>query len=659
MKNCILFVYLALIMSGTVTAQFGALDPTFNATGNGANSDVYALTVQPDGKIFVGGIFTYYQAQPKKYLARLNQDGSLDNTFTTEFDNGIRRIIILPDGKILVAGGFANCITPSGTVAVRGIARLNADGSFDNTFNPGGFGIAHPLSPTPLVVSMDVTDDGKIVIAGDFITYNGITVNHITRLNADGTPDNTFNAGGTGADSPLDAVAIQEDGQVVIGGTFTSFNGTTVGRLARLTINGTLDTTFNPGGTGLNGNGYITAYELKIQPDEKIVVGGAFTSYNGILLNNLIRLNTNGSIDNTFNPGGSAASDPVLDLLLLADNRIVFSGLVNSYNGTTIGRIGCLNTDGTLDNTFNTGGTASNDLVFAIAETTDNKLVIGGIFTSYNGTAINRVARLNPDACTPTNGTDIQTACGSFTWIDETIYTSSNTTATHTIVGGAANGCDSIVTLNLTINQPTTGTDTQTACESYTWINGTIYTSSNTTATHTIIGGAANGCDSVVTLNLTIPTINTNVTTSGVTIEAELTGVTYQWIDCTSDAPISGATARTYAATENGSYAVIITQNNCSDTSNCIQIATIGLEELTGWSTALYPNPSNGHFTIDWGIETENMLIEITDVTGKTVYRSTVSGSRSHAVEMQQTSGMYYAKLSNSTQSQVIKVILD
>ncbi len=658
MKNCILFVFTALILSGTVTAQFGALDPTFTATGNGPNSDVYALTVQPDGKIFVGGIFTAYQSQPKKYLARLNQDGSLDNTFTTEFDNGIRRIIILPDGKILVAGGFANCITPSGTVTVRGIARLNADGSFDNTFNPGGFGIAQPLSPTPLVVSMAVTNDGKILIAGDFMTYNGITVNNITRLNADGTLDNTFNVGGAGANSPLDAVAIQTDGKVVIGGTFTSFNGTTVGRLARLNVDGTLDATFNPGGTGLNGGGYITAYELKIQPDEKIVVGGAFTSYNGTLLNNLIRLNTNGSVDNTFNPGGASASDPVFDLLLLADNRIVFSGIVNSYNGTTIERIGCLNPDGTLDNTFNTGGTGANDLVFAIAETTDEKLVIGGIFTSYNGTTISRVARLNADACTPVNGTDTQTACGSFTWIDGTIYTTSNTTATHTIVGGAANGCDSIVTLNLTINQPTTGTDTQTACGSFTWIDGTIYTASNSTATHTIIGGAANGCDSVVTLNLTILTINTTITTSGVTMEAELTGATYQWIDCTSDTPISGATARTYIATANGNYAVIITQNNCSDTSTCIQIATIGLEELNGWSTTLYPNPSNGHFTINWGVETDNMLIEITDVTGKMVYRSTVSGSN-HVVDMKQTSGMYYATLSNNTQSQVIKVILD
>ena len=102
------------------------------------------------------------------------------------------------------------------------------------------------------------------------------------------------------------------------------------------------------------------------------------------------------------------------------------------------------------------------------------------------------------------NGTDQQAACGTFTWIDGNIYTTSNNTATYTIVGGAANGCDSLVTLDLTISNTVNGTDQQAACESYTWIDGNTYTTSNNTATYTIVGGAANGCDSLVTLDLTI-----------------------------------------------------------------------------------------------------------------------------------------------------------
>src|SRR5690554_1484998 len=125
---------------------------------------------------------------------------------------------------------------------------------------------------------------------------------------------------------------------------------------------------------------------------------------------------------------------------------------------------------------------------------------------------------------TSATGTDTQTACGSFTWIDGVEYTASNNTAMYTIVGGAANGCDSIVTLDLTINPVATGTDTQTACGSYTWIDGVEYTASNNTAMYTIVGGAANGCDSIVTLDLTINQVATAT-------DVQASCGSYTWID--------------------------------------------------------------------------------------------------------------------------------
>jgi uncharacterized delta-60 repeat protein len=710
MKKIVLFMLLAMSMTGTAIAQFGALDLTFNPSGTSTSGDVYNVATQPDGKVLVGGLFPTYQGIAKSNLVRLNQDGSLDNSFPAQFENTVRQIIVLPNGKILVAGAFVSCSTGSGSVTVRGIARLNADGTFDNTFNPGGFGISQPVNVggIPIVVSMKVQSDGKIVIAGDFKSYNGTMVNCIARLNADGALDNTFNVA-AGANFPLDAIAIQADNKIVVGGLFTLFNGTSAGHLARLNTDGSVDNTFNIGGAGLDG-GYITVYKLEVQPDGKIIAGGSFSAYNGTSFNNFIRLNTNGSVDNTFNPGGAGPSDQVFDVSLLPDNRILISGLMNSYNGTSIGRVTCLNIDGSLDNTFNTGGTGANDLVFSISQTADNKIVIGGVFGSYNGTTMQRVARLNAVACTPATGIDVQTACESYTWIDGMTYITSNNTATDTIIGGAANGCDSIVTLNLTINHPATGTDVQTACDSYIWIDGVTYitsnntatdtiiggavngcdsivtlnltinhpatgtdvqtgcynymwidgmtyTMSNNTATHTIIGGAANGCDSVVTLNLTMQTINTNVTLLGSTIQAQLAGASYQWINCATNTPIPGATGGTYTATANGNYAVIITVNNCSDTSLCIQVAHLGIEEIAGWNTTLYPNPSNGTFTIDWGTEVDNMFIEITDVTGKPVYHSVALGAVSHVVDMKEAVGIYYVTLSNGKQRRVIKVI--
>src|SRR5690606_24131475 len=145
---------------------------------------------------------------------------------------------------------------------------------------------------------------------------------------------------------------------------------------------------------------------------------------------------------------------------------------------------------------------------YTASNNTATHTIVGG---AANG--CDSIVTLNLTINNPTTGTDVRSEDHSETKIDNNTYTASNNTATHTIVGGAANGCDSIVTLNLTINNPTTGTDVQTACNSYSWIDNNTYTASNNTATHTIVGGAANGCDSIVTLNLTInnPTTGTDV----------------------------------------------------------------------------------------------------------------------------------------------------
>jgi hypothetical protein len=110
-------------------------------------------------------------------------------------------------------------------------------------------------------------------------------------------------------------------------------------------------------------------------------------------------------------------------------------------------------------------------------------------------------------------GVDIQTACESFTWIDGITYNVSTNTPTFIIVGGSAQGTDSIVTLNLTIFNAVNVIDIQSACDSYTWIDGITYTSSNSVAVYTIAAGSYNGCDSIITLNLTINnTYNSNIT---------------------------------------------------------------------------------------------------------------------------------------------------
>lgn len=126
------------------------------------------------------------------------------------------------------------------------------------------------------------------------------------------------------------------------------------------------------------------------------------------------------------------------------------------------------------------------------------------MWTLTNSSGCDSVVTLDLTISTVVTGTDVQTACDSYDWIDGNTYNASTNTPTYTYVGGSVNGCDSIVTLNLTINSGVYGTDVQTACDTYTWLDGNTYSTDNNTATYTYVGGAVNGCDSTVTLNLTI-----------------------------------------------------------------------------------------------------------------------------------------------------------
>jgi uncharacterized delta-60 repeat protein len=243
--------------SGTVTARRiirlntdGTKDTSFDPTGIGFNGTVFHLSVQSDGKILVGGNFSAPGsgafAGNLGNVARLNSDGSLDNTFNptgTSFNGSVMRVVPLSSGKILVGGSFTQFVDASGTHTAKYLIRLNSDGTFDNTFNASGAGMASNLSLCDLAVSAV----GKIYVGGYTSpgTYNGTSVSSFFALNSDGTLDTTFNVGGSGisganGDSTL-ALFVQSDQKVVVGGMFDRFNNTTMGDLFRVLPDGTLD----------------------------------------------------------------------------------------------------------------------------------------------------------------------------------------------------------------------------------------------------------------------------------------------------------------------------------------------------------------------------------------------------------------------------------
>jgi hypothetical protein len=235
-------------------------------------------------------------------------------------------------------------------------------------------------------------------------------------------------------------------------------------------------------------------------------------------------------------------------------------------------------------------------------------------------------------------GTDVQEHCESYLWIDGNTYTASNSTATHTLTN--ITGCDSVVTLNLTINLPDATTDVQAHCDSYMWIDGNTYTADNDTATYTLTN--MNGCDSVVTLNLNIDVTPTATALNNGDGTMTATGPgTYQWIDCGTNSAVAGATAASFIPTANGDYAVVVTNGSCDDTSACITYNSVGLNENSSQSISVYPNPTQGNFVINLGNGFESGLLQITNSIGQVVYVQEIDGAQTLDLNLEQANGIY------------------
>ena len=255
-------------------------------------------------------------------------------------------------------------------------------------------------------------------------------------------------------------------------------------------------------------------------------------------------------------------------------------------------------------------------------------------------------------------GTDTQVACDSYTWsLNGATYTNSTNTPTATLINAA--GCDSIVTLNLTINNSSAGTDTQVACDSYTWpLNSTTYTNSTNTPTATLTNAA--GCDSIVTLNLTVNSVSDNTTTlSSNTIQANSSGASYMWLDCDDNyAVISGETNQSYTPTANGNYAVELTENGCVDTSACITITTIGIiENNFGQELLVYPNPTDGNFSIDLGATYTTVEILISDINGKLIRSEKYGQEQVISLSIKEPNGVYLITITAGDKRAIIRLI--
>jgi uncharacterized delta-60 repeat protein len=355
-----------------------------------ADSDITSIVVQADGKILVGGWFGTIGEQARNRIARLNADGSLDASFNPSASGDFNSIVVetevnclavQADGKILVGGAFTNL----GGQPRNRIARLNADGSLDTSFNPNA---------NWRVYSLWVQADGKILIGGDFTAVGGQTRNHIARLNADGSLDTSFNPN---ADGRINSIAVQGDGKILLGGWFNTLGGQTRNRIARLNADGSLDADFNP-----DADGSVDC--LALQADGKVLAGGWFHHLGAQPRKYLARFNANGSVDAAFNPD---ADGGVSSLAVQTDGNVLVGGYFTIFGKRTRNHIARLNTDGSLDAAFNPDFGSYNPAVYesvkSLALQADGKVLVGGHFSTLGGQPLSCFARLtNNTAATST-----------------------------------------------------------------------------------------------------------------------------------------------------------------------------------------------------------------------------------------------------------------
>jgi gliding motility-associated-like protein/uncharacterized delta-60 repeat protein len=625
MKNYILV--LVLLISTFIFAQPGSLDATFNV-GTGTNSYILTSLIQEDGKIFIGGIFSSYNGTASSSIARINPDASIDTGFN--IGTGIPWIVtssaLQSDGKIIIGGHFE---TFNG-VSRNKIVRLNTDGSLDLSFNPGtgAYGNINDVAVQP---------DGKIIIAGYFTSFNGVARQGIARLNADGSLDLGFNSGFDG--SNIYALSLQSDGKIIVGGYFTNYNTVPIKNIARLNSDGSLDTSFDIG-EGAD-DGVLTSV---IQTDGKIIIGGAFSQINNTAANHIARLNIDGSLDTSFSSGagsglGYYSSVYVYTIALQLDGKILVGGEFWSYNGITTNYLTRLNVNGSLDTGFDPA-MGPDRQVRTISIQEDNKIIIGGGFFKYNNSSSQFIARLNNDILSPiasapifcvsatvadltASGTDLKwytTDTGGMPLAPTTVLISSTYFVSQTL-GGVESARTAVP---VTINTPITPifTPPNDVCP------GTILQPLPTTSNNGISGSWSPVLDNTATTTYTFtPTTGSCATTASLTLTVKsgitptftpvapiCSGAVIPALPTTSDNSIAGSWTPVLNNTSTTTYTFTPTNASCANTATMtITVNPISTPTFTPLAPICYgdiipalPTISNNNITGIWSPVIDN-----------------------------------------------------
>lgn len=379
----------------TVAPVFSQGEAVVDGISADVDGQVRAFAVQSDGKIIVGGRFSFIGGKPIPNLARLNPNGTADTSFAMDVYGVDHPLVVRPavavmatqsDGKIIVGGTFYEI----GGQPRKSIARLNANGTLDATFIPDPQ-LSAPYDPgvSASINAVAIQPDGKILIGGFFTVIGGQARTNIARLNRDGTLDSTFNISDLIIDTDVTALLVQSDGKILVG-TKNVIGIGSRNRITRLNADGSKDSSFT-----IYLDGSVSS--IVLQADGMIILGGNFPG----ISRNVTRLDQYGSRDLTFETLGDGA---VQTISPLANGKFLVGGDFTSLDGQTRNRIARLNADGTLDNAFNPDANGS---VYALMVQPNGKVLVGGEFTVIGGQEKKHFARINAAEAAPGTHTGV------------------------------------------------------------------------------------------------------------------------------------------------------------------------------------------------------------------------------------------------------------
>lgn len=374
-------------VSGLSRDGIARVDPTTGQADSfnpSANEIVYAIAVQADGRILAGGNFTSIGGEARNHIARLSPvTGQADSFAPQTISGGVISIAVQADGKIL-AGGFFTAVAPNGGALVtrNRIARVEADGRLDRTLNLNAIGSE--------VYATTVQADGKILIGGNFTNVLGVPRNYIARLNRDGTLDATFDPN---ADSIVYAIATQADGKILVGGQFTTIGEEIRFHIARLDPLTGLPDSFDP-----NASDDVLCIAVQVG-DSGILVGGEFTTIGGQMRNRIARLDPDTGVADQFNPDSNGTVRSIAPPVEYDHGQlsITVGGAFTNIGGQMRNHIarlrGLVGGGGALVDGFNPNVQGQD--VYAIVPQPNGKVLVGGLFTGIGGQPRNNIARVD------------------------------------------------------------------------------------------------------------------------------------------------------------------------------------------------------------------------------------------------------------------------